>query len=108
MSQSMSRKIRRQQKRDTSKVLGKLKDIVYKVHRDNGWDKVFICIDLYNQSDILVIPYNGNEKLLNTLGNDVVLNICETERNNNLVLFGEYNNDHVIISDGISNFKIKI
>ena len=108
MSQSKSRQLRRKQKKETTKLLCKLKDIVCKVHTERKWKKMFICVNSENQRDILVIPYMGNEKLLGALGNDTVLNIGDIERKNNLVLLGEYDKDTVLITDGQSVYKIKV
>lgn len=108
MSQSMNRKLSREQKREAAKLLGRLKDIICKVHKEHEWEKMFICINRENKSDILVLPYTGNEKLLRDLGNDTVLNIGDNERKNNLVLLGEYNKDNVLISDGKGGYKVKV
>ena len=108
MSQSRNRKSRRKQKKETAKVLSKLRDIVRKVHKEHDWKKMFICINIENQKDILVLPYTGNERLLSALGNDTNINIDNIERKNNLVLLAEYNSDNILISDGQSDYKISV
>ena len=107
MSQSMARKERRKQKRETGKVLSKLKAIVDKVHKENGYQKMFICINAKNQKDIMVLPFDGNETLEKSLGADVEIEVGEMKRHNQFLLLAEIKVDGgIIITDGQSVYEV--
>lgn len=107
MSQSLARKERRKHKRDTNKVLSKLTDIVDKVHKENGYQKMFICINTRNQRDIMVLNYTGNESLEKSLGADVEIEVGELNRHNQLVILAEVKVDGgILIDDGQSVYEM--
>jgi hypothetical protein len=95
--------MRRKQNRQSSKIIYSLKDIAIKVYNEHNWNKIYICINILNKKDKLVIPYKGNEGIEKFLGNDCVLDLPSGKRENNLICLVEYTPDKNIckISDGI-------
>ena len=109
MGQSYNRKIRRQQARDTNRVLDKLKTIAVKVNKEQGWTKFYICINSKQQRDIMVLPYNGNEGLEGSLGSDNILVAGSIMRKDQVVLLAEHkDNGTISIRDGIGEYIIKV
>jgi len=100
MGASLNRQQRRKQNRQSLRLLYKLKNISIKVNKSHGWDKMFVCINQYNNKDILVLPYTGNESIKNCLGSDCVLTLPNNKRENNIICLVEYIDNICRINDG--------
>lgn len=74
-----------------------VKEKAVKVKEETGIDKMYFCINADNVMDSIIIKYEGNEDLKNSLGviTDITLDNGKV-RTNNIVIYAEINPDNVV------------
>lgn len=74
-----------------------VKEKAVKVKEETGLDKMYFCINADNVMDSIIIKYEGNEDLKNSLGviTDITLDNGKV-RTNNIVIYAEINSDNVV------------
>lgn len=74
-----------------------VKEKAVKVKEETGLDKMYFCINADNVMDTLIIKYEGNEDLKNSLGviTDITLDNGKV-RTNNIVIYAEINPVNVV------------
>lgn len=82
--------------------------IIRSVHKDKGWDKMFIALNNSNaRKNNIVLPFIGNEHLLKSLGSDVVLKLPDNELKDRVLVYCEYNDNALTINDGVGCYTLK-
>lgn len=74
-----------------------VKEKAVKVNEETGLDKMYFCINADNVMDSIIIKYEGNEDLKNSLGviTDITLDNVKV-RTNNIVIYVEISPDNEV------------
>ena len=74
-----------------------VKEKAVKVKEETGLDKMYFCINADNVMDSIIIKYEGNEDLKNSLGviTDITLDNVKV-RTNNIVIYVEISPDNEV------------